>query len=133
MGILYDVLKGLPLNAVLREKINEIEAKYAALETENAILKDDMRKLREERVSNDRLRWDAPYYWLVNDDGTEDGPFCQACYDKGAALIRLQGNTPAYRRGYWRCAVCKTNFTDKNYNPADDAVLHSGSYSTRSW
>src|SRR5258706_16444871 len=100
MGILYDMLKGLPLNAVLREKINDIEAKYAALETENAILKDDNRKLRQDRVAKQRLRWESPYYWLVNDDGTEDGPFCQRCHDKDAELIRLQGNTPAFRRGY---------------------------------
>jgi hypothetical protein len=82
MGILYDMLKGLPLNAVLREKINDVEAKYAALDIENAILKDDIRKLRKERVANRRLRWDAPYYWLVKDDGTEDGPFAKRATTK---------------------------------------------------
>lgn len=49
MGIFDDILKGLPANANLREKISEAEAKQAALETENAILKDDNRKLTLER------------------------------------------------------------------------------------
>ena len=43
MGLLDEFLKGLPTNPNLREKAAEAERKYAALETENAILKDDLR------------------------------------------------------------------------------------------
>lgn len=43
MGLFTDILKGLPENAVLREKVAEAEKRYAALETENAILRDDLR------------------------------------------------------------------------------------------
>jgi len=50
MGILFDLLKDIPTNAVLREKMQAIEEKYAALETENAILKDDNRKLKADKV-----------------------------------------------------------------------------------
>jgi DNA-binding transcriptional ArsR family regulator len=42
MGLLTDILKGLPENAVLRDKVAEAEKRYGALETENAILKDDL-------------------------------------------------------------------------------------------
>src|SRR5690242_10691631 len=44
MGLLTDILKEIPQAAVLKEKIASIEAKYAASDTENAILKDDLRK-----------------------------------------------------------------------------------------
>src|SRR5690349_1585929 len=48
MGFLTDVLKEIPLSAVLKEKIASIEAKHAATETENAILKDDLHEAKAE-------------------------------------------------------------------------------------
>ena len=50
MGLLTDILKEITQAAVLKEKIAEIEAKYAAAGTENAILKDDLRKANAEIV-----------------------------------------------------------------------------------
>lgn len=44
MGLLTDIIKEIPHTAVLKEKIAAVEAKYAATETENAILKDDLRQ-----------------------------------------------------------------------------------------
>jgi chromosome segregation ATPase len=46
MGLITDLLKDIPLSAVLREKMASAEQKYAALDTENAILKDDKRELQ---------------------------------------------------------------------------------------
>jgi predicted nuclease with TOPRIM domain len=48
MGLFTDILKGLPENAVLRDKVTDAEKRYAALETENAILKDDLRDAKAE-------------------------------------------------------------------------------------
>lgn len=48
MGIFDDILQGLPVNSVLREKVAELNAQKAAAETENAILKDDLRKAKAE-------------------------------------------------------------------------------------
>ena len=48
MGLLTDILKEIPQAAVLKEKIASIEAKYAAADTENAILRDDLRKANAE-------------------------------------------------------------------------------------
>lgn len=53
MGLFTDILKGLPENAVLRSKIEEIEAKYAAIDTENGLLKEDKRQLE---LENRRLQ-----------------------------------------------------------------------------
>ena len=48
MGLLTDILKEIPQAVVLKEKIADIEAKYATADTENAILKDDLREARAE-------------------------------------------------------------------------------------
>jgi helix-turn-helix protein len=48
MGLFDDILKGLPANAVLREQITQLNAHKAAAETENAILKDDLRHAHAE-------------------------------------------------------------------------------------
>ena len=125
MGLLDDILKGLPLNALLREKINDVEIKYAAIETENAILKDDNNKLKRQLAVPGKLRWEPPYYWLVNDDATKDGPFCPHCYDKHKELIHLHGHGSGYRRGYWLCTACKNDFKDKNYDPSEDVIRYA--------
>ena len=46
MGWITDLLKEIPQAAILKEKITAIEAKYEATETENAILKDDLREAK---------------------------------------------------------------------------------------
>lgn len=50
MGLIDDILKGLPVNPALREKVAQLDAQKAAAETENAILKDDLRKLKAENA-----------------------------------------------------------------------------------
>jgi cell shape-determining protein MreC len=46
MGIITDILKEIPLSAVLRERLQELEKKYSELETENTKLKEENRKLK---------------------------------------------------------------------------------------
>jgi len=46
MSLLADILREIPLSTVLREKIATIDAENAALQTENAILKDDLREAK---------------------------------------------------------------------------------------
>ena len=108
MGLLTEILKDVPLSAVLREKVLTLERENESLKDENASLKDDLRELRQRAVK--KPRWDSPYYWVEKADGGEEGPFCQHCYDKDGELRRLQGGTPAYCRGYWKCTVCKNEY-----------------------
>ena len=48
MSLLSDILKEVPLSTVLKEKIADLEAQNAALQTEIAILKDDLRQAQAE-------------------------------------------------------------------------------------
>lgn len=124
MGLLTEILKEVPLSTVLREKVSNLEAENEALKTENAILKDDIRELRTQVAVKGKLQWDPPYYWLVNTDGTKDGPFCQPCFVKTKELVHLHGQDSGYRRGYWLCTVCKNDFKDRNYDASEDAVFY---------
>lgn len=44
MGIITDILKEIPLSAVLREKIVALETKMSVLESENLVLKKELEK-----------------------------------------------------------------------------------------
>jgi predicted nuclease with TOPRIM domain len=48
MGWLTDILKEIPISAVLKEKLVAAEAKHSEVEDENARLKDDLRHAREQ-------------------------------------------------------------------------------------
>jgi hypothetical protein len=111
--------------ALLREELLAAEKHIAKLETDNATLINENRNLRHQLATQIDLSWESPYYWRVNDDGTRDGPFCQHCADTDRKAVRLQG-PPAYRRGYWKCTVCRNEYQDKDYNPAEDVVLRGG-------
>ena len=134
MGILLDKFEKLIVEhgsaavradhiALLREELVAAEKQIANLEHDKVVLTDENRKLRQRLATQLNLIWESPYYWRVNNDGTKDGPFCQHCVDNDGKPVRLQGNSPAYRRGYWKCTVCRNEFQDKDYNPADGVVL----------
>ena len=50
MGIITDILKEIPLSAVLREKILALEDKMSILESENLVLKTENQKLKAENL-----------------------------------------------------------------------------------
>jgi len=58
MGIITDIIKELPISAILRDKLQELERKYDALEVENAKLKEENQYLKtklEEITSTGKL------------------------------------------------------------------------------
>ena len=66
MGIITDILKEIPLSAVLRErlltqemKMTDLEAENAALKAENAVLKTQLTQLRKD---NEELRTKIKQY-----------------------------------------------------------------------
>lgn len=69
-----------------------------------------IRELEEALKVKATLKYEAPYYWLIQ-SGEKDGPFCQQCYDNEGKVIRLQGGG----NGIWHCKTCKQIFNDKTY------------------
>jgi cell division protein FtsB len=50
MGIITEMLKGIPLNSVLRERIVQMESQMAILKEENAALKNQNAELKTENI-----------------------------------------------------------------------------------
>jgi hypothetical protein len=48
MGLVDDILQGLPVNSILREQVSQLNAQKAAVDEQNAILTDDNRELKAE-------------------------------------------------------------------------------------
>lgn len=95
------------------------DAKIQIAEIQQALLDKDaeLRDAKEKLAIKENLQWESPYYWLL--DGTKkDGPYCQCCYDKDKALIRLQDCS----NGTWYCRVCKGTYTDSSYKPNESIV-----------
>jgi len=51
MGVITDILKEIPLSAVLKERLAEAELKMATLEKDNAILKDENAALKQKNTA----------------------------------------------------------------------------------
>lgn len=77
-----------------------------------------IKKLKEALEIKQKLRYEAPYYWL-EDGSKKEGPFCQACYDTDKKLIRLQSKI----KGDWRCKVCKNYYYDSSYSDERRSVF----------
>jgi hypothetical protein len=107
MSIITDILKEIPLSAVLKERLTEAEAKMAALEKENAVLKAenqnlrvDLQKAQEEiRTLKDWEQVRSQYFLLDVGDGTFVYSFvgkpphwiCTHCFEDGKKSVLQTG------------------------------------------
>ena len=101
--------------AELIESLADIKMETA--EIKSIIIEKDEKIYELEKVLSikENLTYEAPYYWLNNDDDIKEGPYCQKCYDTDKKLIRLQ----ALGTGEWTCNTCEKYVRDKNYPKAN--------------
>lgn len=52
------------------------------------------------------------YYTLKDNNGKEEGEYCQLCYDKNKDLIRLRN----MGTDEWHCLSCEKTFRGENFN-----------------
>lgn len=76
----------------------------------------EIQRLKKQIEKDGNMVYEAPYYFLVKENGEKDGPYCQRCYDSDEKLIRLQ--SPC-KDGYWRCNECSIDYIDSTYNPPE--------------
>ncbi|HPG39733.1 MAG TPA: hypothetical protein PLP19_13290 [bacterium] len=98
-------LKNAEMNIKLSDLMTALaDAKINIANIQTIIIEKDekINELEKALEIKGNLRYEAPYYWLDNANGKE-GPYCQRCYDKEKALIRLQ----VYLSGSWVCCSCK--------------------------
>lgn len=99
----------------LAKKANIIELQETMMSLREAVvnardetleLRGRVRELEAELQSSAAMNFERPVYWRTAGD-RQDGPFCQACWDKEHKAVRLQS---AHDDSYWRCKVCGNNF-----------------------
>ena len=89
-------------------KSETAEIKSLILEKDEKIL-----ALEKQLKLNNDLIYEAPYYWMKNENYEKEGPFCQQCYDANKQLIRLQFRS----NDIWDCHNCKGVFKGKEHTP----------------
>lgn len=90
----------------LQGELLNIKEEYLKLQEENLQLRE--RNAELERKKAQPVVYRQPSYFQTKEDGTEDGPFCQRCYDADKKLIRthdLKQETGMLRN----CPECKTS------------------------
>ncbi len=88
MGIIFDILKDVPLSAALKEKIVKLESEMSVLKTENAILKSENEELKSKiKIYEDKNKqiFHANLLWLKNDPN----PYSPSCNSIHMANIKL--------------------------------------------
>jgi hypothetical protein len=103
---IIDLLKkGATVEA--QEQIMELREAALALQEENLSLREKVKALEDSLAIKGQLRFDRSVYWLRG-DGSEEGPFCQLCYDVEGKLVRLRDWDDC-----WMCLGCK-NTADRH-------------------
>jgi uncharacterized protein with PIN domain len=101
MGAILDLLKDIPLSAVIKERLIQAEAKIATLEKENAILKDENRNLK---VLRNQPKTHKP------------GDECPFCHQNALQLLEIKKSpipslaVLGIRQGYYKCGNCQKNY-----------------------
>jgi hypothetical protein len=100
--------KGATVEA--QEKIMELREGALELQEENLELKEKIKSLEESIKFKKKVEWQKPHYFVVTED-SQEGPFCQRCYDGNEKLIRLQGGN----NDFWSCLECNSKYKGQNH------------------
>ncbi|XCN71193.1 MAG: hypothetical protein Q3M24_12795 [Candidatus Electrothrix aestuarii] len=95
------------ISALADAKVEIANIKEAVTEKDEEIT-----RLKGVIETSDKLVWESPYYFLINEEEVKDGPYCQKCYDSQRKFIRLQSGG---EKGTWKCHECKNFFVDNDY------------------
>jgi len=97
----------------LREQMNQLRETALELWERNKELEEKL-KLKEQVVFLNGK------YWLLNEDGSKDGPCYPTCKDRDQKLIRFRNDVKQ-----WTCLACKCGFrkTDDEMTDEDRETL----------
>ena len=104
MGIITDILVGIPLNAVLRERLVDKESYIAALESENAVLKAENTALK---AKNPEFK---AKFQKIESDKTVHKDICPYCRQPKGKLLDIrpdkQFGVLGLKIQYYKCENC---------------------------
>lgn len=95
-----------------------LDAYNAAIElmSENADLKERIKELEQQQITAKSLEFNNNAYWIKNDDGSVDGPFCSNCWDVERKLVRLHVAIKSNYPKRAKCLNCKSVLENCEYN-----------------
>jgi hypothetical protein len=88
----------------LQRELMAMREDYNTLHEENLNLRGRVKALEEQLAVKGALVFRDPAYYLTHDDGREDGPFCQRCWDVDRRVVRVR--LVEVVGGHW-AGVCK--------------------------
>lgn len=89
-------------NIELKSLIVDLKEEILNLRQENLDLKQQLsQKVEHNMVFENKV------YWDLKKDGTKDGPFCSACWDKSNIPVRMKNNPYTYE-----CPVCQNKVSN---------------------
>ena len=91
------------------DKILELRQMLLTAQEENIQLRERVRQLEATTGPSQKVIFDKGVYWTLN-GGVRQGPFCPACQDKSAKLVRLHYAHTGTPGVYWVCKSCQQNW-----------------------
>jgi hypothetical protein len=118
MGIITDILKDVPLSAVLREKLLTADKENESLKSENAIQEQTLTQKEQEiqRLKQQiqelqklhgtpQLKFVAPFFYADGDPV----PYCPRCWESDHKAIHMKPPYPVHSGPKYECPVCKNH------------------------
>lgn len=93
-------------NIELTRQLLEIQREVQELQQENFELKNELSRLTERQSKKIEYNEKRTALYEIKEDGTKDGPYCTACWEKNGQLISVH----TYEHGTQTrqgCPVCK--------------------------
>ena len=79
------------------------------LQEENLALREEIKRLRDEKGTQTNLEFRENVYWLTT-NSEQVGPFCPRCYNEQHRLATLLDGTRFVAKTRWICPVCNHVF-----------------------
>lgn len=93
----------------------EMQSRYISECDENMMLRTQVQEMEDILFLAKNLIFDGFCYWLIT-GSIRQGPFCQHCYNREGALIRLET-----RQEEWNCPICGAEH-DRLIKPATPTI-----------
>jgi hypothetical protein len=76
-------------NIELYRRILDLQSEGLKVFEENQQLKEQIKSLQEALKTKENLEFENNSYYVRDDGGKKDGPFCTHCWDKEQQLVRM--------------------------------------------
>jgi hypothetical protein len=80
----------------------EVQEKLLEMQEKIRLQDEEIRTLKEKLKIKENLVFEKNAYWIKRKDGSKEGPYCSACWDKDNRLINLHHDA-----NFLFCPVCK--------------------------